>query len=186
MEVTALEIPDIKLIKPKFFGDARGFFFESYHERRYREHGVGEAFLQDNFSQSSKGVLRGLHIQDPHGQGKLVQVLHGAVLDVAVDVRLGSPSFGRHIARELSGDNRYQLYIPPGFAHGFVVLSDSALFHYKCTDYYNPEHEFAVRWDDPALGIAWGVNAPTVSDKDRGAKTLGELREMGRLPKYRG
>ncbi len=157
MNVIRTELEGVLLLEPKVFGDARGFFTESWNAQRFND-AVGHAvnFVQDNHSRSSKGVLRGLHFQRaPHAQGKLVRCVAGAVFDVAVDVRAGSPSFGRWVGFELSADNHRQLWIPAGFAHGFLVLSDSADFLYKTTDYYAPQAEGAVRWDDPAVGIAW-------------------------------
>jgi dTDP-4-dehydrorhamnose 3,5-epimerase len=154
------------------FGDARGYFFESYNARRYAEAGIAAAFVQDNVSLSQRGVLRGLHFQHPYGQGKLVGVLTGQVFDVAVDVRRGSPTFGRWVGECLSAENKRQLYIPPGFAHGFLVTSDEALFAYKCTEYYHPETERSIRWDDARLGIDWPIDGPVVSTKDNVAVTL--------------
>ena len=149
MNVFHTEIPDILLIEPKVFGDPRGFFYETYQLGRYASHSITGLFVQDNISRSARGVLRGLHFQHPKSQGKLVSVLCGRVIDVAVDVRLGSPTFGRHIAVELNDENRRQLWVPRGFAHGFLVLSNSADFFYKCDEYYSPADEVVVRWDDP-------------------------------------
>jgi len=183
MKVTALDVPDVLLIEPKVFGDERGWFCETFHDLRYAEHGIGlGGFVQDNLSKSARGILRGLHIQHPHGQGKLVGCPLGEVFDVAVDVRLGSPTFGRWVGAHLSDTNHHQLWIPPGFAHGFVVLSESALFAYKCTERYHPDDEFSVRWNDPAIGIEWPMDEPVLSDKDRQAPTLEAQRE--RLPGY--
>lgn len=170
MKVTATALPGVLLLEPRVFGDARGFFMESFNQRTFNDcTGLKVDFVQDNHSRSARGVLRGLHYQlPPRAQGKLVRVVRGAVLDVAVDMRRSSPTFGRWIAEELSETNHRQLWIPPGFAHGFVVLTDSADFLYKTTDYYAPEAERAVRWDDPRLAIDWpdtGV-APQLSAKD--------------------
>jgi dTDP-4-dehydrorhamnose 3,5-epimerase len=183
--VTPTLLPEVLLIEPKFFGDDRGFFFESFAKNRYREAGITATFVQDNLSRSRRGTLRGLHLQHPHGQGKLVSVLEGEVYDVAVDVRIGSPRFGVWTGQVLSAENRRQLYIPPGFAHGFCVLSENALFHYKCTDYYHPETELAVAWNDPALAIEWPIENPIVSDKDAHADALKDLPEE-RLPAFVG
>ncbi len=184
MNVTALAIPDVKLIEPKVWGDARGYFFESFRADRYAAAGITGPFVQDNQSFSQRGVLRGLHFQWPHHvQGKLVSVAQGAVWDVAVDIRRGSPTFGQWVGAELSAENHRQLWVPPGFAHGFVVLSDNALFTYKCTDLYSPADESSIRWDDPTLGITWPVQGPTLSGKDASAPLLNEL-SVDRLPAY--
>ena len=171
MKVTPTSIPDVLVIEPKVFGDARGFFYESFNQRAFNEAtGTDYQFVQDNHSRSSRGVLRGLHYQlPPHAQGKLVRVVCGAVWDVAVDIRQASPTFGKWVGVELSGDNRRQLWIPPGFAHGFVVLSDVADFLYKTTDYYVQHVERGIVWSDVQLSINWpiGINAPIVSDKDK-------------------
>jgi dTDP-4-dehydrorhamnose 3,5-epimerase len=182
MNARRTAIPDVLVIEPQVFGDARGFFFESFNRRKL-EAAVGRSleFVQDNHSLSAKGVLRGLHYQFPHPQGKLVRVVRGEVFDVAVDLRLGSPTFGTWVAERLSGENKRQLWIPEGFAHGFLVLSDAAEFLYKTTEYWYPEHERCIRWDDPDLAIAWPLDgvAPVVSAKDarglafRGAQTFG-------------
>ncbi|RYZ42892.1 MAG: dTDP-4-dehydrorhamnose 3,5-epimerase [Myxococcaceae bacterium] len=173
MKVTPLELPEVLLVEPKVFGDDRGFFLESYHAKRYADAGIAGPFVQDNLSRSVKGTLRGLHFQEPHAQGKLVQCLSGAVWDVAVDVRRGSPTFGRWVAAELSFENKRQLWVPPGFAHGFCVLSDSADFFYKCTALYSPETERSVLWNDPDLAIPWPVaGEPLLSGKDKQAPRL--------------
>ena len=179
MKATRLAIPEVVLIEPKVFGDARGFFLESFNQQAFNEAtGTNFEFVQDNHSRSSKGVLRGLHYQlPPHAQGKLVRVVRGAVWDVAVDIRRSSPTFGQWVGAELSEDNQHQLWVPPGFAHGFVVLSESADFLYKTTDYYSPAHERAIRWDDPAIGIDWplaahGIAQPVLSDKDKTSARL--------------
>lgn len=181
MQVTPLAVPDVLLIEPKVFGDERGWFCETYHDQRYEAHGIAE-FVQDNLSKSRRGILRGLHIQHPHGQGKLVTCPLGEVFDVAVDVRRGSPTFGKWVGAHLSESNHHQLWIPPGFAHGFAVLSESALFAYKCTERYHPEAEFSVLCNDPAIGIEWPIDDPILSDKDRSAPTLEA--QHARLPDY--
>lgn len=166
-EKTILE--GVFIVEPDVFSDERGFFVETFQEARYQEVlGITDRFVQDNLNFSKKGVLRGLHYQaSPMAQGKLVSVLSGRVLDVAVDMRDGSPTYGQHVMVELSGDNHRQLWIPQGFAHGFVVLEDNTLFSYKCTDIYSKEHDRGVLWSDPALGIEWGVENPIVSEKDQ-------------------
>jgi dTDP-4-dehydrorhamnose 3,5-epimerase len=161
------EIPDVLLFRVDRFKDARGFFMETFHADKYREHGVDLPFVQDNFSHSTQGTVRGLHYQLKFPQAKLVTVLRGAVYDVAVDIRKGSPTFGKSVARELSSENNCQLYIPAGFAHGFCVLSDEVDFIYKCSDVYHPEDDYGVLWNDPALGIEWPVKVPVLSDKDQ-------------------
>ena len=170
MKVTPLAIPDVLLIEPKVFGDARGFFFESFNQKAFNKAtGTNHPFVQDNHSRSTQGVLRGLHYQlPPHAQGKLVRVVQGAVFDVAVDIRKNSPTFGQWVGAELSADNHRQLWVPPGFAHGFLVLSESAEFLYKTTDYYAPQSERCIVWNDPDLAIVWpdvGV-PPQLSAKD--------------------
>ena len=177
------DLPELTIFRPRVFADARGDFRELYRAERYRAAGLDAAFVQDNLSRSHRGVLRGLHLQYPNPQGKLVTVVEGAVLDVAVDVRRGSPTFGRSAAIELTAENAEQLWIPPGFAHGFVVLSETALFAYKCTAAYSAADELTVRWDDPALGIDWRVAAPVLSDKDAAAPTLAGIAPE-RLPPY--
>lgn len=181
--MTPLDIPGALLIEPAVFRDPRGLFFELYHQRRYEEAGVPGLFVQDNYSRSVRGTLRGLHFQEPHAQGKLVMVVEGAVYDVLVDVRKGSPSFGRWYAVELSEENRRQLYIPPGCAHGFCVTSESAAFLYKCTHFYSPKDERGILWNDPALGITWPVADPILSAKDQAYRTLAETE--AELPSYR-
>jgi dTDP-4-dehydrorhamnose 3,5-epimerase len=178
MNVIQTELPEVLVIEPKLFGDQRGFFIETYQFPRYAEHGVSRPFIQDNTSRSAHGVLRGLHLQNPVTQGKLVSALRGKVLDVAVDVRVGSPNFGRHVAVELSEENRRQLWVPRGFAHGFVVLSETADFFYKCDDLYSPKHEISIRWNDPAIGINWGVAKPSLSAKDAEAPLLADVENL--------
>jgi dTDP-4-dehydrorhamnose 3,5-epimerase len=184
MEAIPTEIPEVLLLNPQRFGDQRGWFMESWQAERYRQLGIAEGFVQDNQAYSQKGVLRGLHIQNPHGQGKLVQVIRGEVFDVAVDLRRGSPWFGQWVGALLSENNYRQLYVPVGFAHGYLVMSEDAVFNYKCTDYYHPESQFSVRWDDPQIGIQWpGGAKPILADKDRDAPLLSEISE-DRLPCY--
>jgi dTDP-4-dehydrorhamnose 3,5-epimerase len=175
MKVTPLAIPDVLLIDPKVFGDDRGFFYESFNQQAFNAAtGLSPAFLQDNHSKSVRNVLRGLHYQlPPRAQGKLVRVVAGAVFDVAVDIRKDSPTFGRWVAETLSAENKKQLWIPAGFAHGFLVVSDSAEFLYKTTDYYSPAHERSIAWDDPALAINWpALGQPSLSPKDAAAPPL--------------
>ena len=181
MKILQTEIPGVVVFEPKVFGDERGFFVETFQVPRYAAHGLDRPFLQDNLSRSRRGILRGLHLQNPRSQGKLVSVLRGRVLDVAVDVRVGSPTFGRHVAVELGDDTFRQLWVPRGFAHGFVVLSEAADFYYRCDELYSPADELVIRWNDPALKIDWPIQAPTLSERDANAPRLGEI---GRLPKY--
>lgn len=167
MEVIETEIKDLLIIKPKVFADARGYFFESYNEDVFKKHGINAHFMQDNQSLSSSNVLRGLHFQaPPFDQGKLVRVITGAVLDVAVDIRKGSPTYGKHVALELNEENKTMFYIPPGFAHGFLTLRDNTIFSYKCTNVYNKESEGCVLWNDASLGIDWNCENPVLSEKD--------------------
>ena len=180
MQATRLSIPEVVLIEPKVFGDARGFFFESFNQKAFNEAtGTNHQFVQDNHSRSSRGVLRGLHYQIQQPQGKLVRVARGAVFDVAVDIRRSSPTFGQWVGAELTEDNQHQLWVPPGFAHGFVVLSESADFLYKTTDYYAPQHERSIAWNDPSIGISWPALAqgqqPLLSAKDSAAPLLASL-----------
>jgi len=174
--VTPSAIPDVLMLEPKVFGDARGFFYESFNARDFAEAtGITAPFVQDNHSKSAKGVLRGLHYQIQHAQGKLVRVVHGRVFDVAVDLRKASPTFGRWAGTELSAENCRQMWVPPGFAHGFVVLSESAEFLYKTTDYWYPEHERSLVWNDPAIGIEWPIDfVPQLAAKDQAGKLLEE------------
>lgn len=175
MRVTPTSLPEVILIDLDAFCDSRGVFYEVHRLPRYREAGIPETFVQDNFSRSFKNVLRGLHYQVEHPQGKLITVLNGLVFDVAVDVRRGSANFGRWVACELSGERPQQLYIPPGFAHGFCVLSETADFLYKCTDLYAPSGERGIIWNDPALAIPWPVREPILSPKDQRFRTLKEM-----------
>jgi dTDP-4-dehydrorhamnose 3,5-epimerase len=175
MKVTPTDLPEVLLLEPKVFGDARGFFFESYNRRALAEAGLDAEFVQDNHSRSARGVLRGLHYQIEHTQGKLVRVTEGEVFDVAVDLRRSSPRFGRWSAVLLSAENRRMLWIPPGFAHGFLVVSDAAEFLYKTTDYWYPQHERCLVWSDPALGIRWPLSGvPLVAPKDAAGRTLAQ------------
>jgi dTDP-4-dehydrorhamnose 3,5-epimerase len=176
MEVIDTVIEDVKLIQPRVFGDSRGFFLETFQAERYAEKaGITLPFVQDNHSRSTKGVLRGLHFQRSRPQGKLVRCVRGEVLDVAVDIRKDSPTFGQCVAEILSEDNKRQLWIPPGLAHGFIVLSDTADFEYKCTDYYDPSDEGCLIWNDPDLGIDWKIADPQLSAKDAQGLRLVEL-----------
>lgn len=184
MKVKELEIPGVLLIEPAVYSDERGFFMETYHADRYASFGLPKKFVQDNHSKSSKGTLRGLHYQLGSPQGKLVRVTSGEVFDVAVDIRKGSPWFGKWVGVILSAENKHQLYIPEGFAHGFCVTSDSAEFQYKCTDYYAPAEERSIIWNDPQIGINWPVKEPLVSDKDKRAKQLSDMADD--LPVYKG
>jgi dTDP-4-dehydrorhamnose 3,5-epimerase len=183
VEVTKTALPDVLVIEPRVFGDDRGFFFETYSSARYAQAGIPGPFVQDNLSRSTRGVLRGLHMQHPSGQGKLVYVLEGEVFDVAVDVRVGSPTLRRWVGVTLSAQNKRQIYIPPGFAHGFCVTSETALFAYKCTDLYRPEHELGILWSDPDIAIPWPIQDPVLSGKDRAYPRLADVPES-RLPRY--
>jgi dTDP-4-dehydrorhamnose 3,5-epimerase len=176
MEIVKYDIEGPLLIKPRIFKDERGYFFESYNETNYISAGLNLKFVQDNESCSSKNVLRGLHFQNPpFAQGKLVRVIKGSVIDIAVDIRKNSPTYGEHIKVELSEDNKYQFWIPPGFAHGFLSLSDETIFSYKCTNLYNKESEGGIIWNDPNLNIDWGTNHPIVSEKDLILSSFNEL-----------
>ena len=176
MQVIKTEIPDVKIINPKVFGDQRGFFLETYEQKRYQEMlNINLTFVQDNHSRSQKNVLRGLHFQKENPQGKLVRVVRGEVFDVAVDIRKDSLTYGKWVGVILSEDNKSQLWIPPGLAHGFLVMSDIADFEYKCTNYYDPNSERCLLWNDPTVNINWPISTPILSDKDRLGKTLQEL-----------
>jgi dTDP-4-dehydrorhamnose 3,5-epimerase len=182
MKITETSLPGVMLIEPRIFGDDRGYFLETWNRDRLAQAlGIDAEFVQDNLSSSARGVLRGLHYQHPCGQGKLIMVLDGTIFDVAVDIRAGSPTFRRWLGITLSADGHRQLYIPPGFAHGFVVTSDSALFSYKCTEFYRPEHEGSIAWDDPDLAIDWPIASPILSAKDRDAPRLRAIAPQ-RLP----
>ncbi|CAI1181182.1 dTDP-4-dehydrorhamnose 3,5-epimerase [Serratia entomophila] len=176
MQVTETKIDGVKIIQPKVFGDARGFFLETFEKKRYQEMlSIDLDFVQDNHSRSSRGVLRGLHFQKVNPQGKLVRVVRGEVFDVAVDIRPGSPTYGAWEGVILSEENKTQFWVPPGLAHGFVVLSDLADFEYKCTDYYNPAQEGCLLWNDPQVGIEWPIDNPLLSEKDKVGKLFREL-----------
>ena len=177
MDYSPTQIDDVLLIKPSIFTDDRGFFFESYRQSRFKEAGLDIQFVQDNVSYSHKNILRGFHYQIENPQDKLVMALQGEVLDVAVDLRRSSPTFGQTVTRILSEENKHQLFVPKGFAHGFLVRSKSALIHYKCSNYYNPDGERGLKWDDPALEIDWGVAKPILSDKDRQHPLLADVPE---------
>ena len=181
MNVDATPLPGVLLVTPRVFSDTRGFFLETFHAEKYAGHGIRGPFVQDNWSHSVKDTLRGLHFQNPNAQGKLVCVTRGAVFDVAVDVRVGSPHFGKWFGCELSESNRRQLWVPPGFAHGFCALSDDADFLYKCTALYAPDCEHSVLWNDPTIAIEWPTKAPLLSKKDLEAKPLSQ---SAGLPRY--
>ncbi len=184
MKIEESSLPGVLLIQPDVFGDHRGYFKESWNRRKYAENGFDVDFVQDNLSLSKKGILRGLHFQNPRPQGKLVQALQGQVFDVAVDIRKGSPNFGQWFGTVLSAENHLQMYVPEGFAHGFCVLSETALFAYKCTDFYNPPTEFSLRFDDPDIGIVWPFEGePNLSAKDINAVLLKDFPEAS-LPLY--
>ena len=174
MKIIDIELPGVKIIEPDVYSDGRGYFLETFQERRYREFGINATFVQDNLSFSTKGTLRGLHYQYPHSQAKLVQVVQGEVLDVIVDIRRGSPTFGEWSGVRLSEENHRQLFAPEGFAHGYCVLSDTAIFTYKCSDFYAPDCEKGVLWSDPDIGIDWPVKNPILSSKDENAQSLKE------------
>lgn len=177
MKVIVTSIDEVKIVAPDVFQDRRGFFMETYNRRRYVDHGIDAVFVQDNLSCSGAGIIRGLHYQFPKPQAKLVYVISGEVFDVAVDIRKGSPAFGRWTGTVLSAANRKQLFIPAGFAHGFRALSDNVLLAYKCSDFYNPEADRVIRWNDPDINIAWGKDAPVLSEKDANAPYLREVPE---------
>ena len=185
MKVIETKIPDVLIIEPKVFSDHRGFFMETYQLQKYSCLGVEGRFVQDNLSYSKYGTLRGLHFQNPHGQGKLVSVLAGSVFDVAVDIRIGSPWFGQWVGCTISAENRRQIWIPPGFAHGFCVTSKTATFTYKCTDYYAPESEHTIMWNDPTLAIGWPIDNPVVSEKDLRGLAFEDI-QVSHLSDYEG
>ena len=185
MKVTPSSLPEVLLVEPKVHQDARGYFLETYHQARYADSGIRDAFVQDNVSFSSRGVLRGLHYQKPGGQGKLVSVLMGEIFDVAVEIRKGSPRFGKWFGARLTGENHHQLWVPDGFAHGFVVLSEKALVTYKCTALYSPQTEHCVLWDDPDIGIEWPLKKEVeLSGKDKLGKRLKDI-PVQELPEMR-
>jgi dTDP-4-dehydrorhamnose 3,5-epimerase len=183
MKRIATSLPGVVLLEPEVKEDERGFFFESYNERKFAELGISARFVQDNHSRSTKGTLRGLHYQLHHSQAKLCRVIQGEVLDVAVDIRRGSPAFGKYESVVLSADNRLQIYIPEGFAHGFLVLSPSAEFLYKCSDFYYGEDERGVRWNDPDIDISWGIQTPILSSKDQKLPSLSVIQPTD-LPQF--
>lgn len=183
MQVIETSLPGVLIIEPKRHGDARGFFTETFRADRYAAAGLPHPFVQDNWSRSSRGVLRGLHFQNPNAQGKLIGVVRGEIYDVAVDVRQGSPTFGRHVGARLSEDNGRQFFVPRGFAHGFQVISDAADIMYKCDSFYSPADERVVRWNDPALAIEWPLSDPTLSPRDAAAPFLADVKG---LPKAGG
>lgn len=179
MEVINTPLEGLLVIKPRIFSDSRGYFFESYNINAYHAAGITVNFVQDNQSLSNKGVLRGLHFQNPpYAQDKLVRVIKGRVLDVAVDIRKNSPTYGQHYKVELSGENNLALFVPKGFAHGFICLEDNTLFYYKCSDVYNPQAESGLMWNDPALGIDWGIENPVISDKDLKYDSFSNLKSL--------
>jgi dTDP-4-dehydrorhamnose 3,5-epimerase len=183
MEKVPTALPGVVELRPKIFRDPRGFFLETYHREKFAELGITADFVQDNHSRSSRGTLRGLHYQLPHAQGKLCRVIEGEVLDVAVDIRLGSPTFGKWTSVVLSAEHSNMIYVPAGFAHGFLTLSESAQFLYKCSDVYAPKDEHGIAWNDPDINIAWGIDNPLVSEKDGRYTRLSEMpREF--LPRY--
>lgn len=184
MRVIETGLPGLRILEPVVHRDSRGFFLETYHAPRYREHGIADEFVQDNHSRSGRGTLRGLHGQFPRAQAKLVRVIEGEILDVAVDVRRGSPTYARHVATVLSAENFRQLYVPPGFVHGFCVTSEVAQVEYKCSEVYRPEEEFSVLWSDPELGIRWPLEQPILSEKDSKAPRLRDVQD--RLHDYAG
>lgn len=185
LTVVQTELPGVLIVEPRVYRDPRGFFMETFHGKKYAAVGIPERFVQDNYSHSQKGILRGLHYQLKQPQGKLIYVVHGAIYDVAVDIRLGSPTFGKWVGVELSSENKKQLYIPEGFAHGFCVLSDIADVMYKCTDYYAPEDEYGILWSDPVINISWRLEgAPVLSDKDKAFPTLSQ-KPREHLPVYK-
>lgn len=184
MKITPTRLPEVLLIEPDVFGDSRGFFLESWHKEKYAASGLDVDFVQDNHSRSGQGVLRGLHYQLDKPQGKLVRVVTGSVFDVAVDIRKGSPRFGQWVGMELSEENQHQLYVPPGFAHGFCVLSETADFLYKCTEFYAPKDEHGISWDDPDIGIDWPGKDFRISDKDTRNDPVEAMYDL--LPLYSG
>lgn len=184
MKFVETRIPGVIIVEPEVHRDARGCFLETYHSQKYAEGGIGATFVQDNSSHSIRDILRGLHAQILNPQGKLIRVSQGEIFDVAVDIRVGSPTFANWVGVNLSAENFQQMYIPPGFAHGFCVLSEVARLEYKCTDFYEPKGEVTVRWDDPTINIHWPIKAPTLSEKDLAGEYLQEL--MDRLPRFEG
>lgn len=185
MKIVDLNLSGALLIEPDVYADERGFFLETWHEPRYADNNFPDLdFVQDNYSRSIHGVLRGLHYQKEFPQGKLIQVTRGRVFDVAVDIRVGSPDFGRWVGHELSDDNHLQMWIPPGFAHGFCVLSESADLAYKCTETYRSDDDLGIIWDDPRIAIQWPIGDPLLSDKDKTLPTISDAENAGRLPVF--
>jgi dTDP-4-dehydrorhamnose 3,5-epimerase len=184
MEVHNTELPEVLVVEPKVFPDQRGFFLETFNEPRYRDAGIAGPFVQDNMTWTRKGVLRGMHYQLKYPQGKLVAAIHGEIFDVAVDIRRGSPTFGKWVGVTLNDENRRQIWVPPGFAHGYCVLSDYAYVTYKCSDVYHPEDDYHLSWNDPAIAIDWPVAEPVLSEKDRVNRTLADLDAGDLLPRY--
>ncbi len=182
MKFLPTQLPEVLIIEPDVYRDQRGWFLETYHVQKYQEGGIPLSFVQDNCSSSVHGTLRGLHLQKVRPQGKLIRVIRGEIFDVAVDIRRGSPTFASWVGVTLSGQNFKQIYIPPGFAHGFCVLSDVAEMEYKCTDLYAPGGEVTIRWDDPSIGIKWPIECPILSSKDAAGKSLADLCDQ--LPEY--
>jgi dTDP-4-dehydrorhamnose 3,5-epimerase len=178
------ELPEVVLIEPDVHRDERGFFLETWHARKYAESGIPEQFVQDNHSKSCRDTLRGFHAQSRHSQGKLVRVLWGEIFDVAVDIRVGSPSFARHVCVRLTAESFRQLWIPPGFGHAFLVLSEEAEIEYKCTEFYDPSDEIGFIWEDPVVAVSWPIDDPILSERDRGAPTLAAIED--RLPRFVG
>jgi len=183
MKVSSTSLPDVLIIEPQVFEDTRGFFMETYHQKRYEQFNIDCAFVQDNFSHSTHGILRGLHYQLQYPQAKLVQAIHGSIFDVAVDIRQGSPTFGKWVGAHISDKNRRQIFVPKGFAHGFCVLSKTADILYKCTDFYAPDDEEGILWSDPGIDIDWPVTDPLLSDKDSKYPCLKDVPREN-LPKY--
>jgi dTDP-4-dehydrorhamnose 3,5-epimerase len=182
MKFSRTSLPEVVLVEPDVYRDDRGFFLETYHAEKYRDGGVDGVFVQDNHSRSVRGTVRGLHAQWKRPQGKLLRVIQGEIFDVAVDIRIGSPRYLQWVGLELSAENQRQLYVPPGFAHGFCVTSGIAEVEYKCTDYYDPQHELRILWNDPAIGVEWPAIEPILSEKDRLGRPLTEWAEY--LPRY--
>jgi dTDP-4-dehydrorhamnose 3,5-epimerase len=184
MKIIETELDGVVVIEPNVFNDQRGYFFETYNQNRYQEAGIKSNFVQDNLSFSKKGTLRGMHYQHPHDQAKLVQVIQGEVFDVVVDIRRESPTFGKWIGQNISDENKQQIFVPEGFAHGFCVLSETALFHYKCSDFYAPECEGGIHWSDPDVAIDWPLDSPMVSEKDGAFSRLKDIAKDF-LPSYK-
>jgi len=185
MNITKTKLPGVLILEPKVFPDDRGYFLETWNSTRYEQAGIPGPFVQDNISFSKKGILRGLHFQYPQSQGKLIQVLSGEVMDIVVDIRVGSSTFGQWIGEALSESNHKQIYVPPGFAHGYCVTSETALFSYKCTDFYNPATEHGIIWNDPDIGIEWPIEHPALSPKDKAYPRLKDF-EPENLPQFGG